>query len=307
MEDKNLQDKINQSYEVKKSKKKNDNKILPTVLIIAGIIIAFFVFSNLNKNNNKSLDNNTKTQDKANDSSDVKDTKKEDENQTITTVDENGKEIKYKIQDTSKDKGDDKKTKEEKSTSGTAGLVKEESKNRPKKLNSDYTKYISNEDIDLGEYGIIENPRGAIGTEDEYIVMDKELNDTRNKYYDVNTGLKDKTKLYFESQEDGYIDYRYQDDKPNYVQITSESAESFISHEIEKKINPSYTGKKGEQYDIKDVNIDRYALSDEYGFMKNYYKVTYLAKTDEGKELRDSFEFTTTFNGGIVWKESEEN
>lgn len=305
MEDKNLQDKINQSYEVKKSKKKNDNKILPTVLIIAGIIIAFFVFSNLNKNNNKSLDNNTKTQDKANDSSDVKDTKKEDENQTITTVDENGKETKYKIQETetSKDEGDGEKSKKDKKTSGTVGLVKEESKNRAKVLNEDVTKTFY-EGVDKGLYSK-EAVESAIGTDREYLLINDEITQKRNKYYNSNAMLDSELKTYFPSEEDGYTDDYGHFGESNYTPVTLENVESLITHEIEKKINPSYIGKKGEAYNISNIYIENYVKFNDLGDTLNYYKVNYLAKSLDGqKEKRDNMLFFINNGGEIVWEKS---
>lgn len=306
MEDKNksLKDKLNSSYDIKDVKKRDRKSQLTIALfIIIILIIVLFVVKNIGKSKNKNIDEQTKTQEMINQSDssvnkNISNNNSEKQNivkkdEKIIKRDEEGKNKEYKIQETASVDKDVKNTEIKSNQSkGTKGLVKNKSNTRDESLNENFQNKMNKEVVLRDRF--IYKPEELIGVPAEYTVVDKDVAQKRNDYYDNKTSLRENLKLYFPDGDDLN------------TPITEEEAENFITHEIEKRINPKYIGEQGETYEISTIQIDNYAMDNELGMKSNFYKVHYTAinpKTEE--KIEGSFDFTSSIEGGIIWKDNQ--
>lgn len=298
MEDKNksLKDKLDSSYDIKEGKNKDiKNQAIIGALVLVALIIVFFVIRNLGGNKNEINNEQIKTQDSIyKEESTVKDKK-------VTKLDEGEKEKQYKIQESSEKENVPKLASKE-SKKGTKGLVKRNNKNRDESLEIGEQNILNKEDFDEGTIS------GLLNTTLEYILINPDTTQARIDYYNANTMINNELDSYFLSEEDGYTDDKERKDSEKYTSITKESVEKFITHEIEKEINSHYMGgdEKAYLYDIKDINIENFAIGNEFGNKLNYYTVNYYASDPQSKNksINGSFTFYVDLGGNISWEEN---
>lgn len=177
-----------------------------------------------------------------------------------------------------------------------------EIRKRPKELLENYRKNSS-----IGS-------NKKLNSAEEYNKLDPELTKNRVNFYREYIGLdKVVQSAGLMSEKDGYSSkkqdkYKTKDSvlvNDKYVLKTQEEIESLISHELEKRTNPYYNGKK-------EGNIDhvQYAtiLRQEYikegmDYPLPQYKVIYrhLFTNSDSSNNEESFTFRITEEGDIVW------
>lgn len=296
----NLEDKLKNSYDIKDVKKKDTKtQLIIGVFVVIVLMIIFFVARSLGGNKNQIKNDQTKTQDSVKQESNL------NGNKNVTKVDEDGKEKQYKIQELSEDKKNkDENIINDKNSKGTGGLVKRGSKQRPEIIQKgmqDKIKSYVEEDVYTQN-----QVDSVLNTEQEFALFDQDIVQARNEYYENNTGIKSELNSVFLSAEEGFTDDQAEYGSNNFTAIVKERAENFITHEIEKRINPSYMGsdKVDKIYDIKDIYINNYAKPTSNEFTLNYYTVNYYAVNpkDENDKIENSFTFFVDMGGNIIWE-----
>lgn len=209
--DNNLQDKLNKSYNsdniIEKKKKKDNNKkiILAAFGLLILLLLIFFVIKS-RKDTGQTTSNNEAVQN------------------VSKGKDNLNKQVRIQDIDNKKDK--DK-------------FVLKDEDGRPQLLNENFENNFKE--------NLSPKQLKKVNTPDEYKLVDKEITKARNNFYDEQVNLSTQMKNYAMSKEDGYTSNKKQkyngellNDK--YVPQTSEDLTSFLSHEIEKRLNPSYSG-----------------------------------------------------------------
>lgn len=218
MEDNNKTPKIDDDSIVEITEEEN-SKVLKILGIV--VLVALMLFGTVHMFNKKQ--------------SEIK-----DNNQKVTqTIDNNNKKIQEKVENQEVKQG------------FQTGVVE-----RPEELKKDFVKSVKPEQKE--KFDKVKN------TPEEFRFISDDIQKSRTDYYREKTGLDStitsSTATY--SEKDGYTsDYnkKYIDGQvlinDKYTLITSEELERFISHEIEKRTNPIYTGKSGEPESVEFVDI----------------------------------------------------
>lgn len=184
-----------------------------------------------------------------------------------------------------------------------------EVKKRPKELLEDYRKKSSLASKDQDPSASRES-----NSAEEYDKLDPELTKSRINFYREYIGLdKVVQSVGLMSEEDGYSSKQSDKYESNnsvlvsdkYVLKTQEEIESLISHELEKRTNPYYNGKK--EGDIDHVQyvtiIQQEYIKDGMDFPLPQYKVIYrhLFSNSDMPNNEESFTFRLTEEGDVVW------
>ena len=176
-----------------------------------------------------------------------------------------------------------------------------EIKKRPKELLEDYRKKssLTNKETNSAE---------------EYNKLDPEMTKNRVNFYREYIGLDNVVQSAgLMSEKDGYSSkqadkYETKDSvliSDKYVLKTQEEIESLISHELEKRTNPYYNGKK--EGDIDHVQyvtvLQQEYIKDGMDFPLPQYKVIYrhLFSNPDTPNNEESFTFRLTEEGDVVW------
>lgn len=296
MDNNNLKEKFEKSLEVESGKKKNKNFILMIAGVVLAIFLAIFLISLL-----------IKSPDSA-------------------TGDVNGG-------NTSAVETDETVIIQEPSETESSGFKPREKIERSDLLKKDFKSgLVLGESITTESQSVIDNDSGEISVEytdikiddledfnekvkdttSEYQFISKEITDARNEYYRTFEGLNETLKSYFPSAEDGYTSDKSQMmDKEllssNYTPVLLEDIESFITHELEKRGNPSYSGGSLEKL-VEDIVItqsqyyggDSETLSDIY---LPQYTVSFRTFNQDIYQYDDyqSFTFALDEEGNKIW------
>ena len=278
--DNNLKDKLDQSFEtnesdsIKKEKRKKAGKIIFIValilIVLIGIIAIIF---------------------------------KDDSVGKIIDKDENSQRVEEQV-----------KIQEE--TQVRTGIVATDPANKPKELKEDY-KLTLKESIEDSSGNASEDASTVtpdVYDVNEYKYVADNVTEARRKYYDENVGLTNNVKGYLPSEEDGYTTNK--EEMMNgellnemYTDSTAEDVSDFISHEIEKRINPSYVGEGSEVAEVTSIDIYESQYIPENGEADIYlpeYTISFTVGYPENQEpgpTEGRFVFAINERGEKIWIE----